>query len=68
MDNKKYIGTRVYAGEMNGGYGKIVDVIPDEDDPKQTWFIVEMEEDKTLEKWDKSDLKRVMITAQLRPL
>lgn len=74
-DRMKYIGINVYAGgRMKGYYGQIVDIIPDEEDPTQEWFIV-ANLDKTsgdgnpiFQRWDKSELQKVIISKNLIPL
>lgn len=68
-ERKRYIGKKVYAGgELNGYYGIIVDVIPDEDGYSD-WFVVQDEEDQRhFENWDKCELKEQVITTKLVPL
>lgn len=75
IDRSKYIGLPVYAGgELKGYYGVIVGIEQDEDNPNQMWFVVSNDE-KTVgdgrdryERWDKSELKRIVITKTLVPL
>ena len=68
-ERKRYIGKKVYAGgELNGYYGIIVDVIPDEDGYSD-WFVVQDEENpRHFENYDKCELKEQVITTKLIPL
>ena len=67
---KKYIGQRVYAGgRMNGYYGTITDIVPDEDGYSEDWFIVQEDNNPShFEKWGKEELQKVIITTALVPL
>jgi len=57
--HSKYIGMRVYAGgTIKGYYGTIEDVVRDDDDPRQVWYVVR-DPDGFLDRWDITELKRV---------
>lgn len=68
---KKYIGQKVYAGgELNGYYGTITDIIPDEDEFEDYLFIVARSDSSQprFNRFAKCDLKKVIVTTTLVPL
>ena len=72
-EKKKYIGTYVCAtGKKKQIFGTITDLIEDEENPKQVWFIVankDIEEgEEKFSRWDKKDLQKVIVNTKLLPL
>jgi len=66
---KGYIGKHVYAGgELNGIWGTIVGIEPDEDFEDHIWYIVKDDEYGGLHKYDLCEIKEQVITTKLVPL
>lgn len=67
---QKYLGRKVYAGgELKGYYGTIIDIVPDEDDIFDPWFIVRNDNyPSETGRWGKCELKKIIVTTKLVPL
>lgn len=72
-ERKKYVGTYVCAtGKNKQIFGIIFDMIEDEENPDQIWFVVADKDATTREdkysRWDKKQLQKVIISTKLLPL
>lgn len=72
-ERKKYIGTFVCAtGKNKQIFGTITDLIEDEENPKQIWFIVSDKDasvgENKFSRWDKNQLQKVIVSTKLLPL
>lgn len=70
---KKYIGTYVCAtGKNKQIFGTITDLIEDEENPKQIWFIVADKNatvgEEKFSRWDKNQLQKVIVSTKFMPL
>lgn len=70
---KKYIGTYVCAtNKTTQIFGTITDLVEDENNPNQIWFIVADGNAENVEtrfsRWDKKQLKKIILSTKLLPL
>lgn len=64
MDNSKYIGRHVIAGdELNGIRGHIVDVTEEYDElfGKQIWFHIKDEDSGIVERYAKEEIQEIKV-------